>query len=64
MMLGTFGVSFPVPRKRAIIGMATVFVNSSENQNILKRILIGISAKNSSNHRTILSIRWNLRISF
>ena len=56
MMLGTFGVSFPVPRKSAIMGMATVLVNSSENQNILKRILMGINAKKSSNHRTILSM--------
>src|SRR4051812_43310449 len=64
MMLGTLGVSFPVPRKSAIIGIATVLVNCSEKKNILKRILMGIKAKKSSNHRTILSIVLNLLISF
>lgn len=63
MILGTLGVSLPVPRNSAIMGIATVFVNSSEKKNILNRILMGMSAKMSSNQRTILSMRLNLRIS-
>ncbi len=62
-MAGTSGVAFPVPRKSASMGKATVLVNSSEKKKSFITSLMGIKAKKISNQRIMRIMRWKRFIS-